>query len=472
MSSNSCWNIANTMKETTDPPTGASRILVVEDDPSTSEMLCDWLVGEGHTVDSVDTVAAARQYLEHRAPELVLLDLGLPDESGLDFLPELKDSGELVSVIVLTGTTDTQTVVEAMLRGADHFLSKPVALEVLRKTLSRVMERHFAMRHFSVYREVTSSRAGDHAQILAELIGSSEAVNRVRALVASVADTDAAVVLYGETGTGKDIVARGIHRLSKRAAGPFTDVNCASLPEQLVESELFGYEKGAFTGAGNRKPGLLESANGGTVFLDEIAELDLQSQSKLLKAVENRSFRRVGGVREISTDVRFIVATHRDLEEEVAGGRFRADLHYRLGVFRIEIPPLRERGDDILELANHFIRLFNTALQHSITGLSPRAQELLLKYPWPGNARELRNFIESAMIRAGGETTITPALLPSALRTSGTSDSSPHETLAEIEEEHIRRVLKATGANIQQSAKILGISRTTLYSKLDMYGLR
>jgi len=460
------------MKETTDPPTGASRILVVEDDPSTSEMLCDWLVGEGHTVDSVDTVAAARQYLEHRAPELVLLDLGLPDESGLDFLPELKDSGELVSVIVLTGTTDTQTVVEAMLRGADHFLSKPVALEVLRKTLSRVMERHFAMRHFSVYREVTSSRAGDHAQILAELIGSSEAVNRVRALVASVADTDAAVVLYGETGTGKDIVARGIHRLSKRAAGPFTDVNCASLPEQLVESELFGYEKGAFTGAGNRKPGLLESANGGTVFLDEIAELDLQSQSKLLKAVENRSFRRVGGVREISTDVRFIVATHRDLEEEVAGGRFRADLHYRLGVFRIEIPPLRERGDDILELANHFIRLFNTALQHSITGLSPRAQELLLKYPWPGNARELRNFIESAMIRAGGETTITPALLPSALRTSGTSDSSPHETLAEIEEEHIRRVLKATGANIQQSAKILGISRTTLYSKLDMYGLR
>jgi len=297
-------------------------------------------------------------------------------------------------------------------------------------------------------------------------------LQQVRDLVAAVAETDSAVVLHGETGTGKDIVARGIHRLSQRASGPFTDVNCASLPEALVESELFGHEKGAFTSAASRKPGLLEVANGGTVFLDEIAELNLQAQSKLLKAVETRSFRRVGGVREISTDVRFIVASHRDLDDAVSDGSFRADLFYRLNVFRIDIPPLRDRGEDILELAHHFIRELNPLVGRKITGFSRRVEELLLQYSWPGNARELRNAVESAMIRAGASTSITPHHLSGTLRPSRATIDAGSKTLADVEGEHIRRVLEHTGANIQRTAKILGISRSTLYAKLDQLGLR
>jgi len=461
-----------TIDEIMESQSAAGRILVIEDDPLTSKMLCAWLVEKGHTVDAVDTAAAALHHLERRNPEVVLLDLGLPDEDGIDLLPKIKDGDELISVIVLTGQTDTRTVVRAMQRGADNFLPKPVTIEVLFKALNQTLERHRALLRVAVYRAANTSRARDDGRVLSELVGGSDVIKRVRELVAAVAETDSAVVLHGETGTGKDIVARGIHRLSQRAAGPFTLVNCASLPEALVESELFGHEKGAFTSAANMKPGLLEVANGGTVFLDEIAELNLQAQSKLLEAVETQSFRRVGGVREISTDVRFIVATHRDLDDEVAGGRFRADLFYRLSVFRIDIPPLRERGEDILELAHHFVRDLNPHVGRTITGLSSRAEELLLQYAWPGNARELRNVIESAMIRAGAGTTITPTHLSGALRPSRAAADGDARTLAEVEGEHIRRVLDHTGANIQRTAKILGISRSTLYAKLDQLGLR
>ncbi len=454
------------------PSQTESRILVVEDDPDTSAALCDWLQGHGHTVHSVRTSADAQAFLAERTIDLVLLDLGLPDEDGIDLLPRLKGGDELVSVVVLTGQTDIQTVVEAMLRGADDFLPKPVTLEILSKAVDRTLERHRALSKVSVYREANASRAAEEGQILSELIGSSEVIKRVREQVAAVAGTESAVVLHGETGTGKDIVARGIHGLSPRATGPFTEVNCASLPEALVESELFGHEKGAFTGATIRKPGLLEVASGGTVFLDEIAELQPQAQGKLLKAVENRTFRRVGGVRELTTDVRFIVASHRDLATEVAEGRFRADLYYRFEVFRIDIPPLRERGEDVIELAQHFVRALNPLVTREIADITPQAQEILLRYSWPGNARELRNVIESAMIRAGTSTRIMPAHLPSGLRSSSSIDETNAKSLAEIEEEHIRRVLEITESNIQRTAKILGISRSTLYDKLEKLGLR
>ena len=452
--------------------TTAGRILVIEDDPQTSEMLCAWLTAEGHSVDSVSTAADAQAYLEKRAPEVVLLDLGLPDEDGIDLLPKLKDGDELISVVVLTGQTDISTVVEAMLRGADNFLPKPVTLEVLANALDRTLERHRALHRISVYREANTSRAELAGKELSEIVGSSDVMGGVRDQVATVAETDSPVVLYGETGTGKEIVAKGIHRLSGRAAGPFTEVNCASVPEGLVESEFFGHEKGAFTGAAFRKPGLLEIANGGTVFLDEIAELNPLEQSKLLKAVETCSFRRVGGVREISTDVRFIVATHRDLEHEVEKERFRADLYYRLGVFRLEIPPLRDRGKDVLELAEFFIQTLNPVVRRKIVGLSPRAEELLLQCHWPGNVRELRNVIESAMIRAGSSTRITPAYLPAGLRASAAMSEAWSKTLAEVEGEHITQVLELTDSNIQRTAKILGISRSTLYDKLEKLGLR
>jgi DNA-binding NtrC family response regulator len=454
------------------PPSTVGQILVVEDDPQASETLRDWLQAHDHTVECVSTSAEAEAFLAAHTIDLVLLDLGLPDEDGIDLLPRLKDSDELISVIILTGHTDIQTVVEAMLRGADDFLPKPVTLEVLSKAVERTLERHKALSKVSIYRAANTSRAAEEGQVLSELVGSSEVIKRVREQVAAVAGTESAVVLHGETGTGKDIVARGIHGLSQRAGGPFTEVNCASLPEQLVESELFGHEKGAFTGATVRKPGLLEVASGGTVFLDEIAELKQEAQGKLLKAVENRAFRRVGGVREVSTDVRFIVASHRDLADEVDEGRFRADLYYRFEVFRIEIPPLRERGEDVIELANHFVRTLNPLVGGQVNEISPRAQELLRQHSWPGNARELRNVIESAMIRAGTSTRISPTHLPSRLHTSEPSDASITKTLAEVEEEHIRMVLEKTDSNIRQSAKILGISRSTLYDKLKIYGLR
>lgn len=449
----------------------AGRILIVEDDESTSKMLCRWLEPRGYVVDAVATAAAAFEHLEQNTVEIVILDLGLPDAHGIDILPKIKDGDELVSVIVLTGQSDTSTVVQAMLRGADNFLPKPVSTEVLFNALDTTLERHRAMLQISVYKAANTSRARENAGVLSELVGTSTAIRKVRELVSAVAETDSAVVLHGETGTGKDIVARGIHQLSQRAGAPFMDVNCASLPESLMESELFGHEKGAFTGAANRKPGLLEVAKGGTVFLDEIAELNLQAQSKLLKAVENQSFRRVGGVREISTDVRFIVASHRNLEDAVADGAFRADLFYRLNVFRIDIPPLRERGDDILELAHHFVRELNPLIGRRVEGFSTRAAEYLLQYPWPGNARELRNVVESAMIRAGGKTTVTPAHLPENIR-PGRGRPTVNKTLAEVEAEHIRAVLKSTGSNIQKTAKCLGISRSTLYTKLERLGLR
>ncbi len=451
------------------PATG--RVLVVEDDPRTAEMLSEWLTAEGYSVTTVGAAQAALDHLARHDPELVLLDLGLPDQDGIDVLPTIKDSDELISVIILTGQTDTRTVVEAMLRGADNFLPKPVSFDVLLSAVGQTLERHRALSRVSIYQAANTSRAA-HNGVLSELVGGSDAIAGVRELVAAVAETDSAVVLHGETGTGKDIVARGIHRLSRRATGPLTVVNCASLPEQLVESELFGHEKGAFTSATDRKPGLLEIARGGTVFLDEIAELNLQAQSKLLKAVESQTFRRVGGVREISTDVRLIVASHSDLGEEVASGRFRADLYYRFNVFRIDIPPLRDRDEDVLELAHHFIGELNPVVRRRVTRISARAQELLLKYPWPGNARELRNVVESALIRAGDGATLNPAHLPDTLRPRRASDWATDRTLAEVEAEHIGRVLEATGSNIQRTSKILGISRSTLYTKLDQLGLR
>ncbi len=449
-----------------DEASGPGRVLVVEDDEYVAPVICSYLSQAGHRVDAVGSLGAAREFLVERTPDLILLDLGLPDGNGLELLPELRDLDEFISVVVFTAQSDISVVVDAMLKGADNFLPKPVDQETLIETIQRTLDKHRDLRKAWVYREVTTSRSNDPASILHALVGSSSAMDRVRELMLNVAGTDAAVVLIGETGTGKGVVARSIHRLSRRAGGPFTDVNCAALPENLVESELFGHEKGAFTGAAVRKPGLLEVGSGGTVFLDEISELDLQCQSKLLKAVEEQTFRRVGGVREVSTDVRFVVASNRDLEAEVEAGSFRRDLFFRLNVFQITIAPLRDRGDDVLELARHFIGTLNPVLGRRVEGLSSRAEELISGYRWPGNVRELRNVIEGAMIVAGDVKRLLPSHLPEKLRDAGGAGAHRLKPLAVVEEEHIRRVLDATQGNMAQAAKVLGISRSTLYEKL------
>ncbi len=441
------------------------RVLVVEDDPEVSAAIVETLDSEGHIASAVDSARALRRHLEKRTPELILLDLGLPDADGLDLLEEIGHLDELVAVVVITGSTDVATVVRSMQLGADNFLPKPVQIADLLDAVDRALERHRFKRHAMVYRHRVGSSRSDS---FPGLVGSCSAIDEVRKMASRVAATDSSVLILGESGTGKGMLARGIHRLSSRASGPFVVVNCASIQPQLLESELFGHEKGAFTGATDRKPGLLEVADGGTVFLDEVSEMDLQAQSKLLTAVEERAFRRVGGVRQIEVNVRLLAATHRDLEQRVREGEFREDLFYRLNVFQLTMPALRERGDDLLELVYHFIRELNPVLGRSVQTISPDAARALRGSQWPGNVRELRNVIERAMILASGDT-LEVEHLPENLVKEAPATSDGLESLSEVEARHIRKVLSRRDLTVQQAASVLGISRSTLYLKMKQY---
>lgn len=436
-----------------------------------AQLVVDSLAATDLHVATRSTLDEARAHLRQATPDVILLDIGLPDGSGLDFIPEIRDMDELMSIVLLTAHSEIEVVVEAMKRGADNFLAKPVEQQHLLETLSSTLERHQMLRSRWASTQRLEPRSMEQRAALQGLIGECDAIARVRELALNVAETSSTAMILGETGTGKDIVARGVHEMSLRAGGPFVDINCASIPEHLVESELFGHERGSFTGATARKPGLLETASGGTIFLDEIAELGGQAQSKLLKAIENQTFRRLGGVREISVDVRFIVATHRDLSAEVAAGRFREDLYFRIGVFRIELPPLRERGDDVIMLARHFVSTLNPQLGRRIEGISSRAESLLRRHDWPGNVRELRNIVEGGMIMAKGSRSLLPSHLPKHLGRSSLRELA-ERSLEQVEIEHISRVLEITSQNMVKTAKILGISRSTLYEKMKRLGLR
>jgi DNA-binding NtrC family response regulator len=456
-----------TMQESTRP----GRVLVVDDEAWLRETLCQVLEAEGHRIEAAADATSALKVLEQVSVEVVLTDLGLPDMDGLELLSRLAALEDHPAVVVLTGRDNLETIVEAMRRGAENFLVKPVDIPTLTLTVAKALDKYRLYRHAAVYREATASKAKGAQPGERELVGSSDAMREVRELVAKVAPTDSSVVLLGESGTGKGAVAHFIHRYSQRPSGPFVDLSCAALPANLVESEVFGFEKGAFTDAKLRKPGLLEIAHGGTMFLDEIAELDLSAQSKLLKVIEDRTFRRLGGVRDVEVDVRFVVATHGDLRKAVAAGRFRNDLYYRLNVFGIEIPPLRERGEDVIELAFHFIKELNPRVGREVKRIAEPAAALLLGYPWPGNVRELRNVIERAMILATGAS-ITAANLPADLRRgAGDGERGAIATLDEVEAAHIEHVVTVCRGNIKLAAQRLGISRSTLYAKLERLGL-
>jgi DNA-binding NtrC family response regulator len=442
------------------------RVLIVDDDPDIRESLSAALDPTRYILKTAADGATAISLAEGFSPEVILLDLGLPDVQGLDLIPRFRELDEMAGIVVLTATSEIAVVVRAMRLGADNFLVKPATLETLNEVLGWTM---LAKRRDRQLRALVVRTARPEESTM---VGSSRPMRRVVELIAQVADTDATVLLEGESGSGKGLAAEEIHRRSGRAGGPFLDMNCAGLSPLLLESELFGHEKGAFTDASRTKPGLLEIASGGTVFLDEIGEMPLEVQSKLLKVLESRRFRRVGGIRDITSNVRLIAASNRDVKAMVKSGRFREDLFYRLNVFAIAIPPLRHRADDILELAHHFLGELNRNMGTRVDGFGGTTSEILRRYGWPGNARELRNVVERAVILVREGTIESPHLPADLLNPAMGTAAGGVKPLAEIECDHLGRALEATGGNIKRAAELLGISRTTMYNKIRAHKIR
>jgi two-component system response regulator AtoC len=439
------------------------RVLVVDDDPSIREGLFAALDSERYAVQTAADGGEALEVAATSGAEVILLDLGLPDVEGLDLIPRFREMDETTAIVVLTATSKISVVVRAMRLGADNFLVKPVSLETLDDILDHTLRD---VRRERQHRALLTRSALSEA---VTIVGDSRAMKRVKQLLAQVADTEATVLLTGESGTGKGLVAEEVHRQSHRASGPFVDLNCAAMSPTLLESELFGHEQGAFTDARRAKQGLFEIASGGTVFLDEIGEMPLEIQSKVLKFLEDRKFRRVGGVRDLTADVRLIAATNRDLKDMVRAGAFRQDLYYRMNVFAIPIPPLRERAEDIMPLAHYFLGQLNRAMGMAVSGFDSAATEAMAGYIWPGNARELRNVVERAVILSR-EGLIRTHHLPSDLHQPALRNNAARiKPLSEVECAHIIDALEATAGNIKRSAEILGISRTTLYNKIKAH---
>lgn len=447
----------------------ADQILVIEDDTTIRVTLRDVLQRQGYLVDLAEDGKGGLEHFRTRAYGLTLLDLHLPDMHGLEVLKAIRESDPEALVVVMTAFPEVRTAVDCLKAGAYDYLNKPFELDDLKEIVRRVLET----RSLRLEVELLRMRANPPAP-LEGMVGSSPAFLALVEVTRRIAAAPRVPVLIrGESGTGKERVAQAIHNLSPRAAGPWVTLNCSALAEGLVESEMFGHEKGAFTDAKTAKRGLLELADGGTLFLDEIGDLSPTLQPKLLRAIETQIFRRVGGQKELQVDVRFVAATNRDLAAMVKAGRFREDLYYRLNVGSIEMPPLRDRVRDILPLARHFIGEAAKMMNMPHPELDRRCCELIEQYAWPGNVRELRNVMERALILSGGEA-IVPAHLPKEIgrETTETVPVGDDEvlSLAEIEKRHIRRVMNASRGNKTQAARILGITRLTLRTRIAEYG--
>jgi DNA-binding NtrC family response regulator len=404
--------------------------------------------------------------------DLILLDLRLPDGDGLEVLKEAKILNDETMVVIMTGFGEVETAVEAMKMGAYDFLIKPLDLNHLSLLVKR------AVSHQALRQEVKFLRSRERDRsYLGDIIGESRQMRQIKHLIEKASQTPrTSILIRGETGTGKELVANAIHYQSDRSHGPFIKINCSALPEHLVEAELFGHEKGAFTDAKAQKKGLLELAHRGSVFLDEISEMKPSLQSKLLRVIEDRTLRRVGGTSDLSIDVRVMAATNQDLEKSVSQGSFREDLYYRLRVFEIELPPLRERKEDILLLASAFVLHYNQEFKKVISGFSPLTERMLSEYRWPGNVRELKNAIERAMILADGDqilpehlSFLTSARDRAASYPSDTSSSGL--TLEEVERRYLRDFMKGFSGSKAEAARRLGVTRTTLRKKLRTYDL-
>ncbi|HWA76063.1 MAG TPA: sigma-54 dependent transcriptional regulator [Polyangiaceae bacterium] len=448
------------------------RILVVDDDRATGRMIALGLRAEGRSVEVAANLAEASEFARAFEPQVVLTDLNMTGGTGLDLCRKFADSWPDVPVIVVTAFGSMNAAIEAMRAGAYDFITKPFDIEAL----ALVVERAF--QHQALKSEVKRLRAAvGQATWSADIIGESAAVVEMRSLLERASNTEATALITGETGTGKEVAARVLHHQGRRRAGPFVAVNCSALPETLLESELFGHVKGAFTDAKASRNGMFVEAHTGTLFLDEVGEIPIAVQAKLLRAVEERCVRPVGGQGEVSFDARIIAATNRDLDQAVQNGTFREDLFYRLNVVHVAIPPLRSRGSDVLLLAQHFLTRFAQRSQVEVVGLSESAAERLLAYPWPGNIRELRNAIERAValtrfdhVRAEDLPERVRQFEPRHVLVAG-DDLDELVSLEEVEKRYILKVLQAAGGNKSLAAHTLGVSRRTLYRKLGEYGV-
>jgi DNA-binding NtrC family response regulator len=439
-------------------------ILVVDDEPKMTSLICGTLEDEGHRVTTTVDPKAALDLLDKHAFDVVITDLSMSGVSGMQILEKaLKREG--TEVVMMTAYATAETAVEAMKKGAADYLIKPFALDELALLVRNLTQKQKTASLAKHFQDIDRQRAAS------ELIGSSPAAERLRRLITQVAVTDTTVLLTGKSGTGKEVAARMIHGLSPRAGAPFIAVNTAAIAETLLESELFGHEKGAFTGAHGRKSGRFELADKGTIFLDEIGEMSPGMQSKLLRVFEEHQVVRVGGVDPVDVDVRVIAATNRELKEEIRRGTFREDLYFRLNVFPINMPPLSERGEDVIQLAEFFLKAQN----YRRPELSESVKDLLLAYDWPGNIRELRNVLERATILAAGEPLSEEDFsldLDNEPVAAGGLSISTAGGLPSAEKEMILAALEQAGGNKTEAAKLLKITRRRLYSRMKVHGLR
>ncbi len=446
-------------------------ILVVDDKDAMRNMLTDTLTEEGHRVDAAEDGQKALDLINNKSYDLVLTDLKMPDIDGLAVLSKVKELDSETSVIVMTAFGTIEDAVSAMKKGAYDFLTKPFDTEHLCVLVNRALENRRLVAENTLLREELLNSHG-----LTDIIGKNEKMIELGALVQKVAKSDASVLLHGESGTGKELFAKAIHSISERKNGPYIAINCAAIPHELLENELFGSEKGAFTGANVRKMGKFEIANGGTVFLDEIGDMDIQLQAKLLRVLQEKNFERLGGTKTVDVDVRVVAASNMDLSELIVAKKFREDLYYRLSVFPLIIPPLRERRDDVAALAEFFVDKFCREMKKPVKSLTREALTVLEKYHWPGNVRELENTIERAVILCD-QKKIAPEHL--AIRLQRTDDIQLREGagLKEIgahaqiaaERSTIIRVLKQVRGNKRKCAQVLQIDYTTLFDKIKKY---
>jgi DNA-binding NtrC family response regulator len=446
-------------------------ILVVDDKDTVRQMLSKTLQSEGYEVDVAEDGLIALERAKDKQYDLVLTDLKLPNKDGLEVLAALKDLDPEVAVVVMTAYGTIESAVQAMKMGAFDFLTKPFDTDHLNMLIKRALETRRILAENILLREELAQSLG-----FTEIVGKCEKMKEVSRLISKVAPSDTTVLLLGESGTGKELFARAIHRLSPRREAPYVAINCAAIPRELLENEFFGSERGAYTGAYARKMGKFEIAEGGTIFLDEVGDLDVALQAKLLRVLQEKYFERLGGTKTISVNIRLIAATNTDLKQGIEKKIFREDLYYRLSVFPITIPPLRERNEDIIELANYFIRKYCKEMKKPMKGLSREAISLMDRYHWPGNVRELENTIERAIILCEGKKILPEHLAirvstPAEIRLregAGLKEVGQYAQM-EAEKSFILRVLNQTRGNKRKTAEILKIDYTTLFEKIKKY---